>query len=243
VEAIIMAGGRGTRLAPYTTVLPKPLMPLCDRPILDVLLRQLVRDGVERVTISVSPLSGLIETWVRHHGHYGIPVGFVYEDEPLGTAGALGNVERPEATFLALNGDVLTTLDFRALIRIHQEAGNDLTIATHQRTVRTDYGVLHTDGAVGATHRVTGYDEKPELSYTVSMGVYVLEASVVELLQPGVRCDFPDLVLALLEQGAAVGSYTFDGYWLDIGREEDFRRAQAEADRVLAGTLPKEPTR
>ena len=90
---------------------------------------------------------------------------------------------------------------------------------------------------------MTGYDEKPELSYTVSMGVYVLEASVVELLQPGVRCDFPDLVLALLERGAAVGSYAFDGYWLDIGREEDFRRAQAEADRVLAGTLPKEPAR
>ena len=115
MHAVIMAGGRGTRLAPYTTVLPKPLMPLGDRPILDVLLRQLVRDGVQAITISVSPLSGLIESWVRHHGDYGVPLDFVYEDEPLGTAGALRNVRRPDSTFLALNGDVRTTLDVRDL--------------------------------------------------------------------------------------------------------------------------------
>src|SRR3954454_10771003 len=113
MHAVIMAGGRGTRLAPYTTVLPKPLMPLRDRPILDVLLRQLVRDGVDEITISVSPLSGLIESWVRHHGDYPVPVGFLYEASPLGTAGALRNLRRPDSTFLALNGDVLTSLDFR----------------------------------------------------------------------------------------------------------------------------------
>ena len=142
--------------------------------------------------------------------------------------------------YTMVNGDVLTTLDFRALVRAHQQAGNVLTIATHRRTVRADYGVLHTDGAIGATHRVTGYDEKPELAYTVSMGVYVLEPAAIALLSPGDRCDFPDLVLDLLSRGAAVGSYAYDGYWLDIGREDDFRRAQADAATVLGEPLPQE---
>src|SRR3954452_16904895 len=115
MHAVIMAGGRGTRLAPYTTVLPKPLMPLSDRPILDVLLRQLVRDGVDEVNISVSPLSGLIETWARHHGDRGVRVGCACEDVPLGTAGALRSVKRPDETCLSLNGDVLTKLVFRDL--------------------------------------------------------------------------------------------------------------------------------
>jgi mannose-1-phosphate guanylyltransferase len=132
---------------------------------------------------------------------------------------------------------VLTTLDFRALVRAHEQAGNALTIATHRRVVDTDYGVLHTDGAVGPTHRVTGYDEKPRLAYTVSMGVYVLEPSAIAGLREGEHLDFPDLVLKLLERGAAVGSYAYDGYWLDIGREDDFRRAQADAGSVLEGEL------
>src|SRR3954452_24066941 len=135
MQAVIMAGGRGTRLAPYTTVLPKPLMPRSDRPILDDLLRQLVRDGVNRVTISVSPLSGLIETWIRHHGNYGVPVDFVYENSPLGTAGALRNVERPEHPFLALNGDVLTKLDFGRLIARNRQSGAIATMATKRRVV------------------------------------------------------------------------------------------------------------
>ena len=240
-RAVVLAGGRGSRLAPYTTVLPKPLMPVGERPILEILLRQLGAAGLDDVTLAVGHLAHLVQAVVGDGSANGVSVRYHAEEQALGTVGPLASIPGLDGTFLLVNGDVLTTLDFRALIRIHQEAGNDLTIATHRRTVRTDYGVLHTDGAVGATHRVTGYDEKPEHSYTVSMGVYVLEASVVELLQPGVRCDFPDLVLALLERGAAVGSYTFDGYWLDIGREEDFRRAQAEADRVLAGTLPTEP--
>jgi len=121
MHAVIMAGGRGSRLQPYTTVLPKPLMPIGDRPILDVLLHQLVNAGVDGVTISVGHLSGLIESWIAHSGGYGIPVDFVYEDEPLGTAGALANVRRPQDTFLALNGDVLTTLDFALLARRNRE--------------------------------------------------------------------------------------------------------------------------
>lgn len=187
MHAVIMAGGRGTRLAPYTTVLPKPLMPLSDRPILDVLLRQLVRDGVRRVTISVSPLSGLIETWIRHPGNYGVPVDFVYEDAPLGTAGALRNVERSAEAFLALKGDVLTKLDFGRLIAQNRASGTIATMATKRRVVDIEYGVVHTDG----DGRVAALEEKPRLPYLVSMGIYAMRSSIVDLIGGGRAHRFP----------------------------------------------------
>ena len=240
-RAVVLAGGRGSRLAPYTTVLPKPLMPVGERPILEILLRQLRAAGLDDVTLAVGHLAHLVRAVVGDGSAHGVAVRYHEEDRALGTAGPLASIPDLGETFLLVNGDVLTTLDFRTLIGVHQESGNALTIATHRRTVRTDYGVLRTDGAIGATDRVLGYDEKPELAYTVSMGVYVVEPAAIGRLRPGERCDFPDLVLALLASGAAVGSYLFDGYWLDIGREDDFRRAQADAGHVLAGALPTEP--
>jgi NDP-mannose synthase len=219
-----MAGGRGTRLAPYTTVLPKPLMPLSDRPILDVLMRQLVRDGVEEVTISVSPLSGLIETWVRHHGDYGVPVGFVYEDTPLGTAGALQNVRRPDSTFLALNGDVLTKLDFRDLVARNRETGAIATMATKMRSVDVEYGVVHTAG----DGRIERLEEKPQLRFLVSMGIYAMRPEMIDLIAPGERIDFPDLLLRALGAGNVVNTFEYGGYWRDIGNRDDYEAAISE---------------
>jgi NDP-sugar pyrophosphorylase family protein len=233
-RAVVLAGGRGSRLAPYTTVLPKPLLPVGDRPILEILLRQLGTAGLDDVTLAVGHLAHLVRAVVGDGSALGVSVRYHDEGEALGTAGPLASIPDLGDTFLMVNGDVLTTLDFRALVAAHEEAGNALTIATHCRTVHTDYGVLHTDGAIGPTHRVMGYEEKPQLAYTVSMGVYVLEPSAIAGLVEGEYRDFPDLVLALLEQDAAVGSYAYDGYWLDIGREDDFRRAQADAEFVLA---------
>jgi len=224
MHAIIMAGGRGTRLAPYTTVLPKPLMPLCDRPILDVLMRQLVRDGVDEVTISVSPLSGLIETWVRHHGEYGVPVSFVYEDTPLGTAGAIRNVQRPASTFLALNGDVLTTLDFRDLVGRNRETDAIATMATKRRTVDVEYGVVHT----GGDGRIVRLEEKPQLSFMVSMGIYAMEPEIVDLIGEGERIDFPDLLLRAIDAGHQVNTLEYEGYWRDIGNRDDYEAAISE---------------
>jgi NDP-mannose synthase len=232
-RAVVLAGGRGSRLAPYTAVLPKPLLPVGDRPILEILLRQLGAAGLDDVTLAVGHLAHLVRAVVGDGSALGVSVRYHDEEGALGTAGPLASIPDLGDTFLMVNGDVLTTLDFRDLIRAHEQAGNALTIATHRRSVHTEYGVLHTDGAVGPTHRVTGYDEKPVLAYTVSMGVYVLEPAAIAGLRAGERCDFPDLVLALLAQGAAVGSYAYDGYWLDIGREDDFRRAQADAEAVL----------
>jgi NDP-sugar pyrophosphorylase family protein len=219
-----MAGGRGTRLAPYTTVLPKPLMPLSDRPILDVLLRQLARDGVEDVTISVSSLSGLIESWVHHHGDFGVRIGFVYEERPLGTAGALRNIRRPDSTFLALNGDILTTLDFRHLAARNKETGALVTMATKQRTVDVEYGVVHAaeDG------RVERLEEKPRLEFVVSMGIYAMEPDVIDLIAPGEYVDFPDLMVRTMEAGHEVQTYRYDGYWRDIGNRSDYEAAVSE---------------
>jgi len=238
-RAIVLAGGRGSRLAPYTTVLPKPLMPVGDRAILDIVVRQLHAAGFEDITLAVGHLAHLIRAVLGDGSAHGVRIRYHEEETALGTAGPLAGIADLDATFLLLNGDVLTTLDYRALVRAHCEAGNVLTIATHRRVVQTDYGVLHTDGRLGATHRVLAYEEKPELPYTVSMGVYVLEPAAIRHVPRGRYYDLPDLVLALLAAGLAVGSYPFDGYWLDIGREDDYRRAQSDIERIMPALLPE----
>jgi NDP-sugar pyrophosphorylase family protein len=221
MRAVIMAGGRGSRLAPYTAVLPKPLMPLSDRPILDVVLSQLGRQGVTSISISVGHMGSLIETWVRHQADYGLPIEFVYEDHPLGTAGALANVERPESTFLALNGDILTDLPFARLAEHNARHGAIATMAVKERVVNVQYGVVHAhdDG------RVERLEEKPQLAYTVSMGVYAMEPQIIDLIEPGERIDFPDLILRAIEHGHDVQTYRHADYWRDIGNREDYEAA------------------
>jgi NDP-sugar pyrophosphorylase family protein len=219
-----MAGGRGSRLAPYTTVLPKPLMPLDDRPILGVVLEQLAHAGVTGVTISVGHLAGLIESWISHQSHVDLPIDFVYEDEPLGTAGALANIDPPGGTFLAMNGDILTTLDFAALAARHEASGAVATMATNVRTVDVQYGVVHTDAA----GNIARLEEKPQLSYTVSMGVYAMSPELIGLIADGERVDFPDLLLRAIGAGHDVATFPFDGYWRDIGNVADYEQAIAD---------------
>jgi len=224
MRAILMAGGLGSRLAPLTTVLPKPLMPLCDRPIIDVVLRQLAAADVERITISVGHLGGLIEAWVSHDADYSVPVDFVYEESPLGTAGALKNIDSPTGTFLAMNGDILTTLSFAELAAAHERSGAIATVAVKEREVRVEYGVVHTDD-IGNVERL---EEKPVLTYTVSMGIYAFDPRIIDLIGPGERIDFPDLLLRALAAGETIGTYHFDGYWRDIGNRDDYEEAIAD---------------
>jgi NDP-sugar pyrophosphorylase family protein len=224
MKAVIMAGGRGSRLAPYTTVLPKPLMPLADRPVIDVVLRQLVRAGVEGVLVSVGHLGSLLESWIRSEANYGVPISFLYEDAPLGTAGALGNIDSPDGTFLALNGDILTTLSFADLAEFHRSSGAVATMAVKERTVEVEYGIVHT----GEDGSVVRLEEKPRLGYTVSMGVYAFEPAIVEHIARGERVDFPDLLLRAIGAGQRVAAYSFDGYWRDIGNRDDYEAAIAD---------------
>jgi NDP-sugar pyrophosphorylase family protein len=239
-RAVILAGGRGSRLAPYTTVLPKPLLPVGDRAILDIVVHQLRRAGFDELTIAVGHLAHLIAAVFGDGCGHDVQITYHMERTPRGTAGPLATIDGLDETFLMLNGDVLTTLDFRAFVRAHRESGNALTIATHRRDVNIDYGVLHTDGNAGSTERVVGYDEKPTLSYTVSMGVYALEPSVREHIPADAPFDLPDLVQALLAAGEPVGSHPYDGYWLDIGRHDDYEQAIAEFDDLLPRLLPEE---
>lgn len=235
MKTVILAGGRGTRLAPYTSVLPKPLMPIGGRAILEIIVEQLAEHELRDVTLCVGYLSHLIEA-VLNHSRAGVTITYVHEGEALGTAAPLRRVEGLEETFLVMNGDVLTTLDYRDLVRHHQESRNVVTIGAHRRKSRLDYGVLHLGAAGDDAQRVTAYDEKPETSAMVSMGVYVLEPEALQFIPPGGHFDFPDLVHALLAAGQAIGAYVYDGFWLDLGRKEDYEAAAATWDSE--GPLP-----
>jgi NDP-sugar pyrophosphorylase family protein len=231
-RAVILAGGKGTRLAPYTTVIPKPLMPIGDRAILDVVVRQLGSYGFTELVFAVGYLAHLIRAVFGDGSAFGVSITYHEEEEPLGTAGPLALIEGLDQSFIVMNGDVLTSLEYDRLFDVHRESGNALTIATHRRTVRSEYGVLHVHGD-GRLQEVSGYEEKPEIPYIVSMGVYVLEPRALEHIPRGRHFDIPDLVLALLAAGEPVGSYLYDGYWLDIGRHDDYEQALMEYETIL----------
>jgi NDP-sugar pyrophosphorylase family protein len=235
MRAMVLAGGLGTRLAPYTHTFPKPLMPVGSMPVIEIVLRQLRRQGFEEVVISVGHLAELIEAYFLTRGGVpGLKITYLHENEPLGTAGAVGLLHEGEDSLLVLNGDILTTLDFSRLMEFHRREQPALTIAVHPRTVQIDLGVLEVD----ASAAITGYSEKPAFHYQVSMGVYVYSACAIRAIRPGERLDFPDLVLRLLERGERVLAFQSDAYWLDIGRRDDYERAQADFDAMRREFLP-----
>jgi NDP-sugar pyrophosphorylase family protein len=225
-RVVILAGGRGRRLEPYTSVLPKPLMPIGNRSILEILVHQLTDAGFENFTFCVGYLSHLIRAVFENGAKRNAIITWVKEMEPLGTAGPLRLVDGLDQTFLVMNGDLLTTIDYRALLQHHNESGNVLTIATHRRRVQLDYGVIHLESENGSG-RLVAFEEKPEMTWNVSMGIYAFEPQALELLPAEGAFDFPDLVRATLAAGLPVGAYTHDGLWLDIGRHEDYEQAVA----------------
>jgi NDP-mannose synthase len=225
-RCVILAGGRGTRLAPYTSVLPKPLMPIGERSILELVIGQLSSFGISQITLAVGYLAHLIQAVLDHVDHPGVEVTYVREGEPLGTAAPLRLIGDLDDTFIAMNGDVLTDLDYGALIRQHKSAESALTIATKQRVVKIDYGVLDVAELAEYPH-LTGFTEKPQIHYTVSMGVYVLEPEVLAYIPPVGPFDVPDLVRRLLDDDQRVGAYRHDGLWFDIGRPDDYIEANS----------------
>lgn len=221
MRAVILAGGLGTRLRPYTTIIPKPLVPVGDRPILQHIIEQLARAGTRRIDLCVNYLGDLIETYFARStcAPDGVELRWHWEERPLGTAGALRIVPDLDETFLATNGDVLTSLDHRALVDHHRAVGADLTIAMTRKPVNIDLGVIENDGGW-----VQRYVEKPTLDYDVSMGVYVYEPSVLQYLPDG-PCQFPDLVQILLDAGRRVAVLPSDATWYDIGTPSEYERA------------------
>ncbi|NUQ84516.1 MAG: NTP transferase domain-containing protein [Anaerolineales bacterium] len=236
MKAVILAGGRGTRLSPYTKILPKPLMPIGDMPILEVMLKQMKRAGITDVTLTVGHLANLLRTFFMDGQQWGMNISYSYEEKPLGTAGPLSLIEGLDSTFLVTNGDVLTTLDFRELAAFHKAQGGIATIAVHQRQVKIDLGVVQSDGG----HRISGYIEKPTYDYTVSMGIYVFEPQVLKFIPHNVYLDFPELVLKLIAAGEKVVGYPFDGYWMDLGRPDDYAQAAEDFASMREQFLPEE---
>ena len=236
MKAVVLAGGKGTRLQPYTTILPKPLMPIGEMPILEVLLRQMKRAGINHVVLTVGHLASLLRAYFGYGEQLDLDIRYCYEEEPLGTAGPLAQVKGLDATFLVTNGDVLTTLDIARLIAFHKEKGAIATIAAHHRKVKIDLGVIQW----GQDERVSGYIEKPTNEYSVSMGIYVFEPRVLEFIPPGQYLDFPELILKLLAAGETVSGYNFDGYWMDLGRPDDYEQANHDFAAMKDQFLPEE---
>jgi NDP-sugar pyrophosphorylase family protein len=232
MRALILAGGKGSRLRPFTFTIPKPLVPIGETPIIEILARQLAADGFERITIAVGHLAGLIEGFCGDGSQWNVLLDYVREEEPLGTAGCLGLVtDLGEEPILVVNGDTLTDLDFGEVFGLHRPTSG-ITICANTRTVPVDFGVLEIDEQGG----LIGYSEKPTFSFPVSMGVNVVSGWVVrDRVTPGVRLDMPELVLSLVEDGVPVRVHDPGAYWLDLGRMSDLE----EGDRVFSG----DPTR
>ena len=239
MKAVILAGGLGTRLAPYTTILPKPLMPVGDRPILDIVVRQLRHYGFDELHFAVGHLAELLMAYFGDGSRHGVRILYSRESTPLGTAGPIGLVEGLDEPFLVMNGDILTTLDFAAMMAEHRRLGSAATLGAFHRSVQVDLGVIEFDD----DHRLTEYVEKPTHHYWVSGGVYVFDPKVRALLKPGERLDLPDQVHALVARGETVRCHVHEGYWLDIGRFEDHQRAAEDFLAHRAEFLPGDSDR
>jgi NDP-mannose synthase len=233
LQAVILAGGKGTRLAPYTTIFPKPLVPLGEVPILEIVIRQLQHAGIHKITLAVGHLSELIQTFFQDGSRFGVQIEYAREEKPLGTAGPLAAIAGLDETFLVMNGDVLTTLDFADLLSYHRENKNLATIAMHARKVNIDFGVIESE----SQGKIVNYIEKPTYAFQVSMGIYVFEPGVIAYIPAGERFDFPELVLRLLAAGEPVSGYAYDGYWMDIGRPDDYTQASEDFIRDPARFL------
>lgn len=239
MKAVVLAGGKGARLAPYTKILPKPLMPIGDMPILEVILLQMRAAGIEDVVLTVGHLSGLLRAFFQNGSRLGLRITYSHENTPLGTAGPIAQIKGINDSFLVTNGDVLTTLNIRELIRFHKEQNAIATIATHHRQVKIDLGVIEWNG----NSLIRGYIEKPTYNYMVSMGMYVFEPRILPYIPVDQYLDFPDLIKNLLAAGEKVAGYQFDGYWQDLGRPDDYERAAQDFENMRSQFLPEEVSR
>lgn len=223
MHAVILAGGRGQRLAPYTINFPKPLVPVDDMPILEIVFRQLVAAGCKSATLAVGHLAELIISFFGKGENLGIELKYAREDSPLGTVGPLALMDDLPESFLVMNGDVLTTLNYREFFERHVAEGNEVTVACHRKTTKIDLGVIDFD----ERFYVTGYREKPSLPYDVSMGVYAFNRSVLNLIPRGEYLDFPNLIHKMIAARRLTKVFMSDAIWLDIGRIEDYANATA----------------
>ncbi len=225
-QAVIMAGGFGKRLHPLTEHTPKPMLPVGDRPLLERTIEQLRRAGIRRVNVTTHYLPERITEHFGDGADFGVELKYVSEDTPLGTAGALSLMEAPRDPVLVINGDVLTRVDYQTMLEYHREHRADLTVAVRRLGIEVPYGVIECEGP-----NVVSVKEKPTVNFLVNAGIYLLEPAVYAYIENGQHCDMPDLIQRLVSAGRTVCSFLVHEYWLDIGKHDDYLRAQQDIQR------------
>lgn len=231
LEAVIMAGGQGSRLRPMTETLPKPMLPLGEKPLMEHIVEQLKDAGIQRVNVATHYLPEKIKDHFGDGSRFGVQLNYLTEDRPLGTAGALGLLGTPQDTLLVINGDILTKVDFRAMLDFHQEQNAIITVGVRKFEISVPYGVVESEGGF-----ITFLQEKPSLNFFVNAGIYLLEPSCFRYLTVGRRKDMTELIQLALAEGERVASFPIHEYWLDIGKHEDYQRAQ---DDISNGRFAK----
>ena len=222
MRAVILAGGKGTRLRPYTTLIPKPLVPIGGKySILEVILMQLADAGFDHVTLAVNHLANLIQAFFGDGQRWGLKIDYSMEETPLNTIGPLTLIDDLPENFLVMNGDILCDLDYRRFFDQHVASDADVSVSSYQRDVKVDFGVLEYDG----DNRLTAFREKPEYHFDVSMGIYCINRRAIERLERGTSYGFDQLMLDGIAHGHPISIQPFDGFWLDIGRPDDYSYA------------------
>ena len=229
LDAVIMAGGRGTRLRPLTDETPKPMLPVGGRPLMEHLLEGLRASGIQHVQVATHYKRDVIEGYFGDGHELGIDISYVAENRPLGTAGALGLLEAPDRPLLVINGDILTRVDFRAMLKFHQEQNAEMSIGVRQYEMKVPYGLVETEGT-----EVLKVTEKPTVNFLVNAGIYLLSPSVYRYIARDESLDMTDLIERLLNDGQRIVSFPILEYWLDIGQHDDYLKAQED---VWAGRL------
>lgn len=224
MEAVILAGGIGSRLKPFTMSIPKPLLPVGEMPIIEVLLTQLSNSGIKRVHLCLGHMAPIFQSYLGDGSKYGLKIGYVFEDKALGTAGALRLIDTQEKSVLIMNGDLLTNFDFLEFYNKHLMNKADASIGVAARKVLIDYGVvIH-----NSDQFLEGFDEKPTLQYEVSMGINIINTDMIKLIPVDEKFDMPDLLLRIISHGGRVYCHQSDCYWQDIGRIDDYQKASAD---------------
>lgn len=235
MQAIILAGGKGTRLKPYTITFPKPLMPIGDYPILEIVVRQLKHYGFNDIIMAVGHLKQLMQAFFNDGKRWDVNISYSMEEKPLGTAAPLQLIENFQDDFLVMNGDILTNLHFDDFFQYHKDNGAVCTIASYNKPVKINLGVLKAN----ENNELYDYIEKPTLHYSVSMGIYAFKKEVLDYIPVNEYFDFPDLIKKLLANDKKILRYPFDGHWLDIGRPEDYELAIDEFEKYKSQFLGK----
>ena len=236
MRAVILAGGKGTRLLPYTTTIPKPLVPVGDTAIMEIVVRQLRRCGFDHITVAVNHQAQLIRAYFEDGRRWGVRMDYSMEDKPLSTIGPLRLIGDLPGHFLVMNGDILTDINYADFFQLHVDSGAIGTIATYKRDTKIDFGVLKYDGD---KNLIRSFIEKPVEHFHVSMGIYAFSRKIIDMIPEGIPFGFDDLLLKLIAEQQDVRAHPFTGYWLDIGRPDDYDKANSEFDQIRNLLLPE----